>query len=245
MTAVIMALTVMLGAIVVAGLILLGWGCWSGHTYFSPSPDPELPNPVPSVSILKPIEGAGAGTEAALESFCRLDYPGPVELLIGTIHPDDPVVPIVQRMRARYPQKDIRLIFAEVRGANRKTSIMEALWRKASGQFLFFSDGDVAAAPGYLRRLVPLLAEPDVGCLTCLPRGVQATTTGGKLVALHYGFTFLPQWMLALRTTGIHWAIGHTMAVRRASLERLNGFTGFLDHLADDFELGHRIAGLG
>jgi ceramide glucosyltransferase len=51
--------------------------------------------------------------------------------------------------------------------------------------------------------------------------------------------------MLARWTTGIEWAIGHTMAVRRAVLERLDGFTGFFDHLADDYELGHRVAGLG
>jgi len=96
-----------------------------------------------------------------------------------------------------------------------------------------------------LQQLVPRLAQPGVGCLTCLPRGVRADTLGGKMTALHYGFNFLPQWMLAAQTTGIHWAIGHTMAVPRPVLEKLGGFGNFLDHLADDYELGNRISKLG
>jgi ceramide glucosyltransferase len=65
------------------------------------------------------------------------------------------------------------------------------------------------------------------------------------MIALHYGFNYLPQWMLAQQTTGIHWAVGHTMAVPCAVLEKLGGFKNFLNHLADDYELGHRVSQLG
>ena len=65
------------------------------------------------------------------------------------------------------------------------------------------------------------------------------------MIALHYGFNYLPQWMLAQQTTGIHWAIGHTMAVPRAVLEKIGGFKNFLNHLADDYELGNRVSQLG
>jgi ceramide glucosyltransferase len=81
--------------------------------------------------------------------------------------------------------------------------------------------------------------------VTCLPRGVRARTAGSKLIALHYDFNYLPQWMLAMGTTGIEWAIGHTMAVPREVLARLGGFGDFLNHLADDYELGHRTTRLG
>ena len=174
-----------------------------------------------------------------------MDYPGDVEIIIGTIRQDDPVVAMVGRLRADFPERNIQLVFAELQGTNRKTSIMEAMWQKATGQFLFFSDADVAAPENYLRQLVPQLAQPEVGCLTCLPRGIEARTIGGKMIALHYGFNYLPQWMLAQQTTGIHWAIGHTMAVPRAVLEKLGGFKNFLNHLADDYELGHRVSQLG
>jgi ceramide glucosyltransferase len=245
MSAVWFTVTLVMVAVVAAGVLGLLISQESARRHFIRAQPLPLPKTLPSISILKPVEGVGPKTWEALCSFCQVDYPGPLQILVGTLRPDDPVVPLVSRLCAAFPERKIRMVFAEPRGTNRKTSIMEALWREASGEYLFFSDADVRVEPDYLVRLVPELAAPGVGCLTCLPRGLCAESLGGKVVALHYAFSYLPQWMLALRTTGIDWAIGHTMAVPRTALERLGGFTGFLDHLADDYELGHRVAGLG
>jgi ceramide glucosyltransferase len=239
------ALTALAGFLVLAGFISDLLGHLATRRHFAKTSRPALPNPVPKISILKPVEGAGSNTYEAFASFCRLDYPGEVEIIIGTIRPDDPIVAVAGRLRAEFPKLNIQLVFAELKGTNRKTSIMEAQWQKASGQYLFFSDADVVAPADYLRRLVPEFAQPETGCLTCLPRGMAAQTMGGKLIALHYGFNYLPQWMLAQKTTGIHWAIGHTMALPRAVMEKLGGFKNFLDHLADDYEFGNRISRLG
>jgi ceramide glucosyltransferase len=239
------AATACVGILVLMGLASVLLGLLATRRHFANKNLTALPEPVPKISILKPVEGTGPNTYEAFASFCRIDYPGEVEIIIGTIRPDDPVVTIVRQLQAEFSTRDIRLVFAELKGANRKTSIMEAMWPKASGEFLFFSDADVAAPKDYLRQLVPRLAQPGVGCLTCLPRGVEAQTIGGKMIALHYGFNYLPQWMLAQQTTGIHWAIGHTMAVPRTALEKIGGFKKFLNHLADDYELGHRVSELG
>ena len=238
-------LTAIVSIITVVSLITLLLSHCATTRHFRPSATPSMPDPVPRVSILKPVEGAGEETYEAFASFCRLDYPGQVEILVGTIRRDDAIVPIVERLRQNYPGQDIRLLFVEPRGANRKASIMEVLWREAKGDCLFFSDADVVVSQDYLQRLVPLLTQPGVGCLTCLPRGIDARTLGDKLIALHYDFNYLPQWMLAIHTTGIKWAIGHTMAVRKDVLRRLDGFKGWLNHLADDYELGYRVAQLG
>ena len=239
------AATALVGILVLIGLASVLLGLLATRRHFANKLLPALPQPAPKISILKPVEGAGPNTYEAFTSFCRLDYPGDVEIIIGTIRPDDAVVAVVRRLQQAFPKRVIRLEFAELNGSNRKTSIMEAMWQKAAGQFLFFSDADVAAPKDYLLQLVPRLAQPEVGCLTCLPRGIEAHTLGGKMIALHYGFNYLPQWMLAQQTTGIHWAIGHTMAVPRAVLEKLGGFKHFLNHLADDYELGHRVSQLG
>jgi ceramide glucosyltransferase len=235
---------------VVAGLLAGGVVCLVlGHVsavrHYRRRPERVLAAECPKVSILKPVEGGGPGLYEALESFCRQDYPGEVEIIVGTLSAADPVVSVVERLKLAHPGVDLRSVVAELRGTNRKTSIMECLWRSAGGELLLFSDADVRVERDYLRRLVPYFAGENVGCVTCLPRGMGGVTWGGRMVALHYGFNNLPQWMLARWTTGIEWAIGHTMAVRRGVLERLDGFTGFFDHLADDYELGHRVAGLG
>ncbi len=239
------AVTALVGILVLMGLASVLLGVLATRRHFANQILPPFPEPVPKISILKPVEGIGPNTYEAFASFCRLDYPGEVEIIIGTIRHDDPVVAIVHRLQTEFPERKIQLVFAELQGTNRKTSIMEAMWQQATGQFLFFSDADVAAPKNYLQQLVPRLAQPNVGCLTCLPRGIEAQSMGGKMIALHYGFNYLPQWMLAQQTTGIHWAIGHTMAVPRAMLERIGGFKNFLNHLADDYELGNRASKLG
>jgi ceramide glucosyltransferase len=245
MTEIWYAATALVGILVLMSLVSVVLGHFATRRHFAKKNPPTLQEPTPKVSILKPVEGTGPNTYEAFASFCRMDYPDDVEIIVGTIRQDDPVVAIVQRLQAEFPERKIQLIFAELKGINRKTSIMETLWQNATGQFLFFSDADVVAPKNYLRQLVPQLAQPEVGCLTCLPRGIEAWRLGGKMIALHYGFNFLPQWMLAQQTTGIRWAIGHTMAVPRAVLEKLGGFKNFLNHLADDYELGHRVSQLG
>ncbi len=239
------AATVLVGILVLMGLVSVTLGLFATRRHFAKIIPPEFPAPAPKISILKPVEGTGPNIYEAFASFCRFDYPGDVEIIIGTLRQDDPVVAVVERLRATFPERKIELVFAGLQGANRKTSIMEAMWQRATGQFLFFSDADVVAPKNYLLQLVPRLMQPEVGCLTCLPRGITAQTIGGKMIALHYGFNYLPQWMLAQQTTGIHWAIGHTMAVPRQVLAKLGGFKNFLNHLADDYELGHRISQLG
>jgi ceramide glucosyltransferase len=239
------AVTALVGMLVLMSMVSVVLGHFATRRHFAKKTRSELPNPAPKVSILKPVEGIGPNTYEAFASFCRIDYPDTLELLIGTIRQDDPVVAMVVRLRADFPERNIRLVFAELKGTNRKTSIMEALWREASGQLLFFSDADVVVPMDYLRLLVPQIVQPLVGCLTCLPRGIESGTLGGRMIALHYGFNNLPQWMLAQQVTGIHWAIGHTMAIPRPVLEKLGGFKSFLDFLADDYELGHRVSQLG
>jgi ceramide glucosyltransferase len=44
---------------------------------------------------------------------------------------------------------------------------------------------------------------------------------------------------------GVHFALGSTMAFRRGDLAAIGGFESFIDYLADDYELGKRIAALG
>jgi len=119
---------------------------------------------------------------------------------------------------------------------------MEAMWRKATGQFLF------SPTPMSPRRRIicaSLCPGSHSRCrlLTCLPRGIEARTLGGKMIALHYGFNFCRNG--CLRSGRPHpLAIGHPWR-SRAVLEQLDGFKHFLNHLADDYELGHRVSQLG
>jgi len=82
--------------------------------------------------------------------------------------------------------------------------------------------------------------------VTCLYRGVPARTLGSRLEALGISTDFVPG-VLSARVVegGIHFGLGSTLAFRRADLQAMGGFEAILDYLADDYELGYRISGLG
>ena len=106
---------------------------------------PSLPEPAPKVSILKPVEGAGPNTYEALRRFAGWIIPAKWKSSSA------PCARTIRWWRSsggcrrNFPDVKSSLLFAELQGTNRKTSIMEAMRQKATGEFLFFSDADVAA----------------------------------------------------------------------------------------------------
>ena len=82
--------------------------------------------------------------------------------------------------------------------------------------------------------------------VTCLYRGVAAPTVRSRLESLGISTDFCAGVLVARQLeNGIRFGLGSTLAFRRADLERIGGFESFVDFLADDYELGRRIAGLG
>jgi len=82
--------------------------------------------------------------------------------------------------------------------------------------------------------------------VTCLYRGVAAPTLGSRLEALGISTDFVPGVLSArFLEKGLHFGLGSTLAFRRRDLESVGGFEVLLDYLADDYELGRRIAATG
>jgi ceramide glucosyltransferase len=111
---------------------------------------------------------------------------------------------------------------------------------------LIVNDSDIRVAPDYLRRVIAPLADSRVGMVTCLYRGVPGATLGSQLESLGISTDFCPSVLAAQQVEGgIRFGLGSTLAFRRSELERMGGFASFLDYLADDYELGKRIADSG
>jgi ceramide glucosyltransferase len=82
--------------------------------------------------------------------------------------------------------------------------------------------------------------------ITCLYRGLAGATLGSRLEALGLSTDFCASVLVARQLEGgLRFGLGSTLAFRRADLERAGGFKPFVDFLADDYELGRRIANLG
>jgi ceramide glucosyltransferase len=213
------------------------------YDFFRNRPQPD-PGYTPPVSILKPVKGVDAQAYRNFASFCQQDYPT-FELLFGVADPGDPVIPLIERLQREFPERSIRLIIAEAFGANQKACLLHHLAEQARYDLLVASDSDMRATPDYLRRVVAPLADARVGLVTCPYRGEEPLTFTAKLEALHMGATFLPSVVVARKFLAMRFATGATVALRQHDLRRMGGFAVLADYLADDYQLGVRIAELG
>ncbi len=238
-----LVLEVLLLLLVGAGCLYWLLACWAARRFFraQPAVSPEYQ---PPVSILKPVRGIDAQALSNYASFCEQDYPD-CELLFGFADPEDPAIPLVRRLQEDHPHLSIRVITGPVLGANRKASLLHHLAAAASHDILVISDSDMRVTPDYLGRVVAPLSDPNTGLVTCCYRGEAARSLAAGLEALHMGVVFLPSAIIANRALKFGFATGATAALRRSDLVRLGGFRPITNYLADDYQLGARIAQLG
>jgi ceramide glucosyltransferase len=201
---------------------------------------------LPPVSILKPLKGTDPEIYQSFRSHCLQDYPE-YEIIFGVTDPSDPAVASVRQLQSEFPALSIRLIVCrKTLGANIKVSNLAQLLAEARYQHLLVNDSDIRVAADYLRRVMAPLANPKVGMVTCLYRGVAASTLGSRIESLGISTDFCGGVLAARQLEGgLKFGLGSTMAFRRDDLEKIGGFESFADYLADDYELGRRIAGLG
>ena len=203
----------------------------------------ELSDP-PPVTVLKPLHGDEPLLEQALECVCVQDYPAAWQVVFGVSRPDDAALPVVQRLRSRFPGRDLAVVVDEtIHGPNRKVGNLINMLSAAKHDVLVIADSDVHVAPDWLRQLAGALAHPGVGLVTTIYTGFPASgvATLGAAQINHY---FLPGALLA-RSLGRQDCLGATMALTRETLARVGGLASLVDHLADDNVLGRLVQRLG
>lgn len=200
----------------------------------------------PAVSILKPLKGTDPEMYESFRSHCLQDYPE-YEIVFGISDPADPAVASVTQLKREFPNQPIQLVVCpKILGPNVKVSNLEQMVQIARYEYLIVNDSDIRVEPDYLRRVVAPLDDKDVGMVTCLYRGIASATLGSRLEALGISTDFCPGVIAArLLEGGLSFGLGSTLAFRRRELNEIAGFQAIVDFLADDYELGHRIAGLG
>jgi ceramide glucosyltransferase len=201
---------------------------------------------LPPVSVLKPLKGIDPEIFESFRSHCLQDYPG-YEIIFGVSDADDPAVSSVEQLRREFPDCNIQLVVCpEILGANVKVSNLEQMAQAARYECLIVNDSDIQVERDYLRRVMAPLADQHVGMVTCLYRGVAAATVASQLESLGISADFCAGVLVAQQIEGgLRFGLGSTLAFRRADLEKIGGFRSIVDFLADDYELGRRIADLG
>jgi ceramide glucosyltransferase len=199
----------------------------------------------PGVSVLKPVRGIDFGSYENFASFCRQDYPD-YEILFAVNDSADTAAQLIHRLIADFPERRIRLIVgAERLGANRKVSNLARLAQEAQHEILALSDGDVRVGSDYLREVVASFADEGTGAVTCFYRAIAEKNLGAELEAIGAVSDFFAGVLMANGIEGMSFALGASIATTKRWLGKIGGFAAFADMLADDYELGHRIAKAG
>ena len=207
----------------------------------------------PDVSILKPLKGEDPRMYAGLVSHCQQQYSGQHEILFGVSSLDDPAVAAVQRLQREFPAQDIRLIECPLRlGTSGKVSNLVQMLPAAKYGHLIINDSDILVSPRYLQHVMAAFSTgPRVGLVTAPYIGrtsddPRQRTVWSKLEALGIATDFLPGVLTARKIEGgIRFGLGSTLAFTHQALDAIGGLQPLVEHLADDYELGARIAGAG
>jgi ceramide glucosyltransferase len=227
----------------------------------------------PALTLLKPLKGCDHTTAECLRSWFLQEYQGPVQILFGVASAQDRVCGLVGKLLEEFPAADAKLVVCgPLRGANLKVSKLIELERLVRHELLVISDADVRVPRDFLANSVVALenetgvapataspvpmanpaaqrggreACPGIGLVNCFYRLANPTTVAMRWEAVAINADFWSQVLQAASLKPLDFALGAVMVVRRQSLRDIGGFTALADCLADDYQLGHRIAALG
>ncbi|MDR3416759.1 MAG: bacteriohopanetetrol glucosamine biosynthesis glycosyltransferase HpnI [Nevskia sp.] len=190
------------------------------------------------VSVLKPLHGAEPGLYDNLRSFFEQSHPT-FQLVFGVRDPEDPAVAVVRRLQAEFPAVEAQLVAdARVHGTNLKVSNLLNILPQTRHDLLVLADSDIGVPADYLASVTAPLADPGVGIVTCLYRGIPRAGFWSRLGALFIDDWFAPSVRVSHGFGSSRFGFGSTIALRRDALAAIGGFDRLRDTLADDFWLG-------
>ena len=224
--------------------IYYGIAIFSGWRFFARRRLAEAnpPNYTPPVSILKPVRGLDSDAYENFASFCRQDYPE-FEIIFCVTDHSDPVLPVIERVIADFPEQSIRVLYGSGRDAtNDKVAKLARMSYEAKYETLVINDSDVRAERDYLRQVVAPLADPKVGAVTCFYAPTDEHALIERLQSVGMYSDFYPGIVVAWQLDGVKFALGPTIATTRARLAEFGGYERIENLPADDLLVGRFIA---
>jgi ceramide glucosyltransferase len=204
----------------------------------APLPSPTTPEPV---TLLKPLHGLEPRLRENLATFLDQDWPGPIQLVAGANRADDPALAVARDLSGAITVTG----GAPPVGRNAKIANLGNMMSVAEHDLLILSDSDMAVPRDYVARVVAALDQPAVGAVTSVYRGRGDAGGWSRFAAASISYQFAPSVVMSDALGAEQACMGSTIALRRATLQRIGGFQAFGDALADDHAIGMAVRGLG
>ncbi len=223
------ALLVILG-VVLGNLVYLRWVFHRGAV--------ENEESFPLVSVLVPARNESARIGACLEALARQDYPK-LEVIVLDDCSEDDTAAIARSF-------DVRVIEGEPlpEGWIGKPHACARLAREARGEWLLFTDADVALAPDGVSRGLRTARATGADLLTALPRQRTGSFAEALAIPLLYFAVagLLPMFAIPfLRWSRLAAASGQFMLFRRSAYDRVGGHETVRAEIVEDVALALAI----
>lgn len=194
------------------------------------------------VSVIHPIKDLDFELEKNLESWFNQNYRGNIEHIFSFQEPDDPAIPVVEKLQKKYSDMDISIIVNPVmEGLNGKSSNMVHGLRVAKYDYVVFGDSDTRVKKDFIVKMVRPLRDKKVGVTTCGQMNI-----GGRDFWTRY-FTFVQNsetdyiWAF-LTKLGVDVGItGAAFAMRKEVIKEVGGLESFGGSLLEDLHLGNTL----
>jgi hypothetical protein len=201
--------------------------------------DADAPPELPALTAVVPCRNEAAGVEACVRSLLAQDLPG-----LRVVAVDDRSADATGAILDRVAREDARLEVVHVAslpaGWLGKNHACAAGARRATGEWILFTDGDVVFAPDALRGALSVALRRGLGHLAVVPRFVAPgfaerafVTAFAALLSPAVGI-----WDLPRAGTRAYFGIGAFNLVRRADYEGAGGHARIAMEVVDDVKLG-------
>jgi len=211
----------------------------------SASPQSSSAEFCPPISILKPLKGLDDDLFANLLSFCNQDYPE-YEIIFALEEADDPALELVYKLQKQCPRNKISVIAKQRDDAfNPKVNNLISAYEASRFPYILISDSDVRVARDYLREIVKPMADPRVGLVSNLIRGIESRSIGALLENLHLNSFVIGNVAIMTSFFKMPVVVGKSMLMRKKDFEAIGGFAVVTRVLAEDYVLGTLIHNTG
>ena len=200
---------------------------------------PPAPHAWPRLSVIIPACNEAVAIESALTSILRQDYPD-LEIILIDDRSTDGTAEIVDRMAAADPRITAIHVERLPDGWLGKVHALDLGARKAGGSWLLFTDADVHMEQDTLRQAIAFVEHHELDHMAAVPEMWPSSLPVDACIALFSrGFVVATRlWGVSDPKSDAFVGIGAFNLVRRAALERTDGFNWLRLEVGDDMALG-------
>jgi glycosyltransferase involved in cell wall biosynthesis len=202
-------------------------------------PTPPSGQPWPKVSIIVPGRNEEAAFEESIRSFLAQDY-SPLEIVAIDDRSTDATAQILERLADAEPRLKVLRVDELPTGWLGKNNANREGARRATGDWLLFTDADVRFGPDTVRRAISFALRHRLGHVVALPRLLTEGFWESSFVSIFCFFFTLKVrlWQLLESRTRASIGSGAFNLVRREDYARCGGHDRLRLEVADDLKLG-------